>query len=263
MKKVKLTTRDFELLREIYNNCFLSFYQIHERCFLGLSKPTVYNRLSKPTQAGFIKSIRVNLVATHKNNLDIGVIYQVTNLGLSELKRFFIGSTFRDEVIYLNPSTLYHDLLLTDVHQVIKRRYLKATCVNTKILKLSRDSQCQVPDGILRLPKSNKKVAIELELTAKSIQRYRDIILNYQTSNDFEAVLYVVANNAIYEKIGGIITGSGRRFEKSEDTDKFFFCNLKEVLNKSKSFKASNGKTTLFETFEIEPCNFLENKHAI
>ena len=50
-------------------------------------------------------------------------------------------------------------------------------------------------------------MALELELTAKSEMRYREIILSYRTSSEFDSVLYVVKELSIQKKIGGLITG--------------------------------------------------------
>jgi hypothetical protein len=54
------------------------------------------------------------------------------------------------------------------------------------------------------------KLAIELELTAKSGKRYREIILQYQMSKTFKRVLYVVGGDEIAAKIAHQITQQRR-----------------------------------------------------
>ena len=99
---------------------------------------------------------------------------------------------------------------------------------------MSKEIQSRIPDAVLIDPRNNKKIALELELTAKSEMRYRDIILSYRTSNEFDCVLYVVKDESIQNKIGGLITGFNGRYEIGDDTDKFKFMTLSQVLNSLK-----------------------------
>ena len=48
---LRFTVRDIELMKDINDHQFLSFYQIHEKHFPENKKPTVYNRLSKLIKA--------------------------------------------------------------------------------------------------------------------------------------------------------------------------------------------------------------------
>jgi hypothetical protein len=117
--------------------------------------------------------------------------------------------------VTLNLSCLYHDLLLTDVLRVFKSSWIA-----TKPVK---ENTNRIPDAVLVDPRTNKKMALELELTSKSEMRYREIILSYRSSSEFESVLYVVKDEAIQKKIGGLITGFNARYEIGDDTDKFKF----------------------------------------
>lgn len=74
-------------------------------------------------------------------------------------------------------------------------------------------------------------MALEIELTAKSEMRYRDIILSYRTSSEFKKVLYVVKDKSIQRKLGGLITGFNGRYEFIDDTDKFKFMTVDDLLN--------------------------------
>ena len=77
-------------------------------------------------------------------------------------------------------------------------------------------------------------MALEIELTAKSEMRYREIILSYRTSAEFDSVLYVVKDISIQKKIGGLIIGFNGRYELSDDTDKFKFMTLNQIFKSTK-----------------------------
>ena len=222
-RNLRLTIRDIELMNDLYESKFLSFYQIHEQHFPENKRPTVYNRLSKLARAKMITTMHVHLIAYHRRNELLGVIYQLTKDGLKRLQDFKMREEINQSPASLNLSCLYHDLLLTDILRVLKRTW--------KISKMSLEDQGRIPDAVLFDPVTNKKMALELELTAKSEMRYRDIVLSYRTSNEFDSVLYVIKDESIQKKIGGVITGFNNRYEIGDDTDKFKFMTLAEIFN--------------------------------
>lgn len=226
---LRLTVRDVELMKDIYDHQFLSLYQIHEKHFPENKRPTVYNRLSKLIRGEVIKAINVNLVAFHRKGELLGVVYVLTKVGLRRLQNFKMTEDINHNPSSLNYSCLYHDLLLTDVLRVLKRSW--------KVTNASKEIQDRVPDAVLINPATKKKMALELELTAKSEMRYREIILSYRTSAEFASVLYVVKDVSIQKKIGGLITGFNGRYEVGDDTDKFKFMTLSQVL---KTFEEEN-----------------------
>tara|TARA_Y100000768_G_scaffold98349_1_gene71747 strand:- start:412 stop:1134 length:723 start_codon:yes stop_codon:yes gene_type:complete len=232
--RVKLTKRDIHLLYDLYSNVFLSFEQIRREHFKNCATSTVYNRLSKLIKAHLIVSRNINLSANNLLAKDVGVIYFVTQIGLKKLKVSWHGEIFRNFPAPINLNNVFHDLLLTDILRELKRKFSYSVS-NTKIMDLSKLNLDQIPDALVIDKKSNSNLAIELELTAKSKQRYREIISNYATNNLFDRVIYLVKDDGIIKKIGGIITGSGNHFEASEDTGKFEFINIKNLLKVQKS----------------------------
>jgi Fe2+ or Zn2+ uptake regulation protein len=223
---LRLTVRDLEVMKDIYDHQFLSFYQVHEKHFPENKRPTVYNRLSKLIRAEIIKAVNVNLVAYHRKGELLGVIYVMTKDGLRRLQDFKMMEDINQNQVSLNFNCLYHDLLLTDVLRVLK--------MDWNVKKPIKENQNRIPDAVLFDQRSNKKMAFELELTAKSEMRYREIILSYRTSNEFDSVLYVVKDESIQKKIGGLITGFNGRYEIGDDTDKFKFMTLTQILNSHK-----------------------------
>jgi hypothetical protein len=173
-----------------------------------------------------IKAVNINLVAYHRKGELLGVVYVLTKDGLRQLQDFKMTEDINPNPVPLNLSCLYHDLLLTDVLRVLRRDW--------KVIKPSKENQNRIPDAVLFDQRTNKKMALELELTAKSEMRYREIVLSYRTSNEFDSVLYVVKDETIQKKIGGLITGFSGRYEIGDDTDKFKFMTLSQVLNSLK-----------------------------
>ncbi|MCB0415200.1 MAG: replication-relaxation family protein [Bdellovibrionales bacterium] len=227
---VRISQRDLNLLFDIYENVFLAFYQIHERHFRHRAKPTVYNRLSKLMRGGFLQPLRVNLNAYHHGGFDIGVIYQITPKALSVIRNYTICDTFDKGILQLNRANLYHDLVLTDVILKLKNHFPTCKIKNAKLQKFDPKDASRLPDAILNCPHSNSKVAIELELTAKSENRYQEIIHQYRVHSDFSHVLYVVGKENLFLKMGGLITGFKNRFKATDETGKFYFIALGEVL---------------------------------
>lgn len=223
---LRLTVRDLEVMKDICDHQFLSFYQIHEKHFPENKRPTVYNRLSKLIRAEVIKAVNVNIVAYHRKGELLGVVYVMTKDGLRRLQDFKMTEDINQNPVSLNFNCLYHDLLLTDVLRVLKRDW--------KVTKATKEIQSRIPDAVLFDSRTNKKMALELELTAKSEMRYREIILSYRTSSEFDSVLYVVKELSIQKKIGGLITGFNGRYEAGDDTDKFKFMTLTQILNSDK-----------------------------
>lgn len=237
LRKIKVTRRDVLLLKDIYENSFLSFYQIHEAHFTGRARPTVYNRLSKMAQAELIEALNVNLFVHHRNNESVGVIYRVTKRGVELLNNFTQGVPISSTISGLNLSSLYHDLLLTDVLRAFKKRLPTYSIVSSKSNSCAWNKKERIPDAVLFNPEDKIKLALELELTAKSEERYRDIILSYRTSPEFEKVFYVVKDESIQQKMGGLITGYKGQYTEGDDTDKFVFYGLANLINNQQQEK--------------------------
>jgi hypothetical protein len=244
MINVKISNRDILLLKDMHLSVFLSFYQVHSNHFQGLAKTTVYNRLSKLIRAGYIDTMRVNIVATHLNHLDIGVVYRPTKKGLQVISCYIDDEILRVDLAPINPACLYHDLLLTDTLRLLKSYFVDSKIVNTKLLKTSLKRNTQLPDAIIELPDRSERIALELELTMKSESRYRDIVTNYRTDSEFSKVTYLCHNKAITKKIGGIVTGFGSRFSLSDHSDEFFFTSVQDLFN-DRHLKISNGRSLL------------------
>ena len=98
-----------------------------------------------------------------------------------------------------------------------------------------KEQQQNLADAIVWIKslKNNEKIALELELTAKSEKRYRELILKYRLSKDFNKVLYVTNQRQIETKIKSLL-GTGLVNEK------FKFLTLTDVFNPRPNLTINN-----------------------
>lgn len=218
------TVRDFDLLQSLYDNTLLSFSQILKLHFTDRSKPTVINRLTKLERAGLINRLKVPRLTVVSSAHVISVVYQITKFGISVLQKRRPEIELRPEPVRLRPYSIDHDLLLVDVMVALKIRYSEYNIVNGELFNAVASSNGLKPDAVIIEPNGNQKIALELELTAKSEKRYRELILKYRLSKDFNKVLYVTNRSQIESKIRTVL-GSNLISEK------FQFLTLDDVLN--------------------------------
>lgn len=229
---VILTSRDYLLLQSLYGFKLLSFSQIARLHFKNLALPTVINRLSKLERAGFISRYKVpRIFVLGQKNL-VSVVYQITRLGISFLQKRQTDLELWAEPLKLQPYSIDHDLLLVDI---LTTEFFKG--VGNKVVLGEHflrtiSHQGLKPDAVLFKSNAQKPTAIELELTAKSEKRYRELVLKYRLSSDFDRVLYVTSSLQIEAKLKSVIgpTDVSNRFEFLNVTD------ILKIKSGSKSF---------------------------
>ncbi|MBS1960871.1 MAG: replication-relaxation family protein [Bdellovibrionales bacterium] len=231
---VVLTTRDFVLLRDLYESTVLSFFQIRTRHFPGKSEPTASNRLGKLRRADYTRSIRVGSQSHHGALKSIGVIHSITRKGIRALQSRFPSEAFREEPVRWNTQSLSHDLLLTDVLSALRPRHPGARFTNGKLLGTDQRAGRRLPDAVLETPPGSRKIAVELELTGKSERRYREIITEYRLDPRYAEVHYIVPNRSLLERIQSQIVGYRVSSDyPNPDTGKFKLLLLHALLKSS------------------------------
>lgn len=245
-KGLGVTVRDTRLLHDCYSHAVLSIAQITDRHFPNRAKPTVLNRLTKLRKGGLLARSQVGIVLHYGKSKDIGTVYQITRKGLKLLKASYPNELFREDPVRLNSHSLAHDLLLTDTWASLKKRFPELKSVHGRVLPAARNPNEKIPDAVIFDDTDRPFIAVELELSAKSTARYREIVLQYQVHSHFQAVLYVVGDASIQEKIQFQITQQKPpRGLKKPSTGKFFFCTLKQLQNDPLNASISNGEIEL------------------
>jgi hypothetical protein len=220
---VILTERDLFILKGLYDFTLMSFPQLAKVFFVGNAKPTIINRLSKLEQCGFITKTKLPRFITGMDKKVISVVYQISRLGIRELQKRFSNVEFHPEPVRLQPFSIEHDLLLVDVLLSLKTQKPDMGFVLGEHFCRFKSHLSVKPDAILIDMSGKLVVALELELTAKSEKRYRELILKYRLAKDFESVVYITSSDAIRNKIQSLLGGFGM-------TSKFKFMSLGEVL---------------------------------
>lgn len=241
---VLLTQRDYLILDNLYHYTVMSFLKLKEKHFQNVGKATAINRLTKLENAGLILRRRLPRFIQSGTDLQVSVVYQITKDGIRELQKRHSGINFRQEPVVLNALALDHDLLLNDVMDKLKERLIPDKILNGKLLEKNNQTQNGInPDAVCVL--RDEKIAIELELSLKSEQRYRELILKYRLSNDFQKVIYVTGFDAIKTKLLELISHKQMPNSPKVFTDKFYFVGLKELLAMPITTAISNGKDNL------------------
>jgi hypothetical protein len=203
---VLLTHRDLALLTSLHDHVVLSLRQIEEQFFPERDRSTVMNRLKRLESCGFLSRIRVPRLKIYGDERSAGVVFQLSNGGRKELQKHRPEKLVYEKCPAINVFQLDHDLLLADLAAHFERQYVGAKWINGRYLA-DADRLPKIPDAILKLANKTQVVAIELELTAKSHERYQEIIRSLKVSPLLEKVIFVTGSTVIGRKIMSAIQG--------------------------------------------------------
>ena len=237
---VILTTRDRYVLLSLYDNTVMTFSQIAVQHFANVAKPTVINRLSKLERAGFISRERIPRMELGRDKNAIGVVFQISRLGILSLRQSASGSDLRAQPIRIHHHSLNHDLILVDLALALQRRFPGAIVTNGKLLASTGKAEV-LPDLVLERAGEKGKVAIELELSSKSERRYQEIVLRYRMSKEYQRVVYFLDDPYIERLITRVILNRNPHPKEVPMTGKFTFVRASEFLAKPETTAIANG----------------------
>lgn len=245
--RVKLTARDLSVLADTANWGVLSLNQLRRRHFAGLALSVSSERITRLSDAGLISKQRVGILMHHGQPKEIGSVVTLKKVGLGILIRAGLSNPKQMHPRPLNTAELHHDLLLVDLSEALKLREPGCRIVRGERGIYGLRIGQRVPDLIVET--THARWAVELELTAKSNTRYRQILASYQVSSDYDRVLYAVANAAIATKIrsllGAHLKSGTSPFGRLE---KFTFRPMTDLI-RSPSAEKSKEPTTTTNTF--------------
>ncbi len=253
---MRLTRRDLSLLVLLCRNTVMSFEEVRLYAFEGRHKATVCNRLAKLERMALLRRINVGNFIYKRNMRPVGVVIQITKRGIEVLKRCGqFDERWRAKPVPVNIQSLIHDLELNQVVRGIIERLPGAEIINGK--HLSKDgggASVKMPDAVLALAAANLeeamrtgvvapdtamkgaahlRVAVELELTAKSDRRYREIIMGYRLSREVERVLYLSHDVAVFRKIQSVLAGYSMKGELRAHSGIFSFLTVSAVASRN------------------------------
>lgn len=227
------TLRDYFVLMGLYENVVMNFPQLTRQFFNGKAKPTVLNRLSKLESSGLICKFKVPRLLTSGSENVISVVYQITRQGIRELQKRYLDLELWPEPIRLQPFSIDHDLLLVDVLEALRNQNAGMKFLHGEHFPKKSTAISLKPDALLWMPTITKPVALELELTAKSEKRYRELILKYRLAKDFDHVLYVTSHQQVEAKIKSVLG-------LTDLSDRFKFTRVQDILRSSDGQLSNN-----------------------
>jgi len=228
--QVSVTSRDLRLLQDLAFWGVLSFSQIRQRHFAGLSLSVMSERLTKLHQAGLLRKQRVGILFHHGRPQEIGTVVVSTNRGLSILNSVGLASHIVQRPKPINTAQLHHELLLVDTATNLLRTDPGSKVFRGSHLVGAAKNLDRLPDLIIK--NSHGMIAVELELTAKSSMRYREILASYRVSAQFHKVIYVVSEPSIARKIRGLLGSNPTTSNSLGEVEKFSFVHLSALLEK-------------------------------
>lgn len=243
-KSVMLTERDFSLLQSLYGNVVMSFPQITKMHFASKSKPTIVNRLTKLEASGLITKYKMPRLEVTGSSKVISVVFQISRSGIWALQKRFPETEYRRDAVRLRPYGIDHDLLLVDVMEAFKNKIPDCKIIHGELYSVRSIASGLKPDAILIQPNGMSRVALELELTVKSEKRYRELILKYRLSKDFDRVIYVISHRQIESKIKSILG-------PTNTTERFEFLRLADVLKDKPVLENNNSLHQFGERKEL------------
>ena len=197
------TKRDFLLLETLESYGVLSTQQIRELIFKGINTRTVLRRLRLLKKRGFIYS---------SEGLPNGALAWILSKRSSGLFRHDL------EIKHINKNTLQHDVAVSSIRIQLERLKIVESWTSEHILKREvikshyeekrnslsyMDEPPIVPDSlfITKHEGEMKAVALELELTLKSKERYKKIFSQYKEKEKIWFVWYVVLTHSAGESL--------------------------------------------------------------
>ena len=254
IQAVSLTPRDLALLKELYDKTVLSNQHIMQKFFPNNSKSTLTNRLSRLESCGLVKKYKVPRLSGVKDLAFSNVAFQITKAGIRELQKRNFDEHLRDEPVNLHGFTIEHDLLLIDVMDALALKFQGGDLIHGKLLNENDLPSGVHPDAVLVLPNGQGRVAIELELTLKAENRYRELIMRYRLAKAYSQVIYVTAHPSIGAKIAKVIGAHPKTLGQKFSTGKFYFTNFSDLVRASEKAAITNGHDFLKGGNVIEEC---------
>ncbi|MCO5143653.1 MAG: hypothetical protein M9962_11235 [Oligoflexia bacterium] len=224
-------------MEELYQNVVLSFPQVWRKVFKNRAKATVMNRLARLESSGLITRWKVPRLRAGFAKNEILVVFQITTRGIRGLEKAFPKKDFRKHPVKISGYSLLHDVLLVDVVDVLKEKFMGAKIQNGKLLEQREKGKIVLPDAVIEMANGGERWAIELELTAKTEKRYREIILRYRLERNISRVLYIIEAPRVYHKLAKVLGKNPQKFCHNP-TERFLVAYVEDLKKERLNDKA-------------------------
>lgn len=250
--KFMFKPRDFKILEYMSTQNFATGKELHKRFFIGKKSNNYHlKRLRKLQEAGFIEKILgaeayiLGYILTEKaikklNKADFKVLPHTTK------KDRFKHKYDHDILVNKIKNKLLTSPLVSNFipEQQLVGKFLRSSKIRSEFTKGDK-----IPDGLFTLSIRGKSetIALEVELNAKSKQRYESIFLKHLLTDNWGVVFYMVKDEALRNILMSNLKQIREENILLRDTGKtnsIYFCLVNEFLNQS--------LTTLFIDEQVE-----------
>ena len=183
---MRITKRDIELIRWINGFGYVRVQTI--ALYLRIDFSTAARRIRILIEAGLLKKLNTigpPVILPTKRGLEVANDY------LLPLNNIAIGA-------------LRHSLLIAECALALERRFQGIFEPERRILDRYRQEReghvTHLPDGLLHLS-DKQALAIELELSAKSVTRTKDILLTLSANQEISETWFIVIDSKIKHHI--------------------------------------------------------------
>jgi hypothetical protein len=253
----RLRKRDLNVLSYIAQNYFAPVDILRDLFWEGKKNQAEYRRLIQLSKMGLIEPL--------SSNRNIQLCYRLTERGLRFMKAKGLALVLDGGAQRNYGTSFEHDRNL----QLIRRILESASCISgylseTEVRKIlaerhgiqrERDQRYKVPDALfnLRLSDATLRVALELELSVKSMKRTRRLMELQATSQDFESTFYVTGSDKLMERLAqvlGEVRKNNHRVRHQGKDHGFYFISLADLL-KGQTKAVFQGEGTSFTLSQL------------
>ncbi|MGE4234117.1 MAG: replication-relaxation family protein [Bacteriovoracia bacterium] len=240
---VALTARDLAILLDCYKETLLTNKQIEKRHFTGRAKSTMIERLTKLRRGGYLTAERIDMNRYERKELRSGIVHLITTKGLQVLQSLFSNEHFKDEPPNYRYGNVVHDVVLIEVIAALRTKFTGIDIRNERVVDLSGGDSNIRPDAIIFDQNGRVHTAIELEMSDKSLLRYRENTGDYQSQFSFKQIIYICDKPRFSRHLRSEINPVKQQADEGPVfTDRFYFASVEELLNKPLTATITNGR---------------------
>jgi Replication-relaxation len=198
---VRLTERDAAILRDVGRFGALTIEQVGWRHFASV--PTAYGRLKALARSGYLELVRVwhgrpgTYVATAEGTRTADVALPPARVAAATLAHHLAVADLAARLLAEHPGARHPGARWVTEREL--RRDAMAAARERGTGRLFGGVP-RVPDGVLVLP-DGRRVAVEVELSAKGSARYRSVLGWYATALGFARVRWFVADRPLRDRL--------------------------------------------------------------
>ena len=179
---MRLTARDYEILRFLLDQKCATYWQLARRFWNKATKQTIYGRLKELQRERLIDLVGIE-------HYSYGV-FILTRKGYGELKAKELHGKL-GYYIYRESRTLRHELYLVDIRILFYELGFKNWVSKRMLRKNNIHSFGWVADGLIRY-RNNSKILVEFDPWRKQKNIYVKIFSDYKSLDEIDAVFYLV-----------------------------------------------------------------------